>query len=138
MSGLFGLSKVVVHVHGLRNETLIHGHKLGDERFQMKDMLISELHTMFVDASEFNGFCLNRHVTIADQLFDQTLEDHVGWNTLRQHFVQALPNTFQSAGCLFEKYLRCSVAQIDLPIQFDDILVRRERILLYFARFQHE
>lgn len=75
--------KIIRHVQ-LRKELFIDVHKLSDERFKMKNVLGAGLHPVLVLGGELERLCLDGHITIVNQLFDQAAEYEIRWNALRE------------------------------------------------------
>lgn len=132
-----GELKIVRH-HHVGHELLVDGHELGDERLNVENVLVALLHAMLVDGRKGDGARLDRHVAVAHQILDQTLEDQFGRNALRQQIVQAFAHLLQSGRRLFEQDLVGGFAQIDLPVEVGNLLGNGEWVLLHFAGFQHE
>lgn len=102
----------------------------------MENVFAALLHPVLVDAGELNGFRFQRHIASLHQILDQRFEYGVGRYALRQQLVQSFANLFQFGRCLLEQNLVGRFAQKHLPIQFGDLLVGREWILLGSCRFQ--
>ena len=60
--------------HSFLQESLVNTHKLGDERLQMVDGLVSLVNAVLIVGGHVCYFCFQTAVTVGHQFRDQTLQ----------------------------------------------------------------
>lgn len=109
-----------------------------DERFEVEDLLAAELHSELVQAGEAENFSFDVDVAAFCENLHETLENHIGWDSLRQQLIKPVTNLLKTLRRLFEEDLVSCFVEESLPVDFGDFLCLGEWIFLNFASFEHQ
>lgn len=113
-------------------------HEVRDERFEVENLLAAELHAVFIEACEVQNLRFDVDFAVSCENLNETLENNVWRNSLRQQLIKSVANLLELVGRLFLENLVCCLVEESLPVDLWDVLSLGERILLNLASLQHE
>lgn len=104
----------------------------------MENLLAAKLHAILVQTRKTQHLSLDINIAILRENLHESLEDDIGWNSLREKLVESITNLFETSWRLLADDEIASFIEESLPVDFGYTLILRERILLDFAGFKHE